>query len=95
MTTAARQQRILANIERTLRRTDPRLASKFGMFSQLAQDEQMPPAEQTTSRPAGWRSRMPRIGQLPRRLRVAFRIAGGDRGGRSGARSAGHAAGLR
>lgn len=76
MTTAARQQRILANIERTLRRTDPRLASKFGMFSQLVQDEQMPPAKQTTSRPAGWRSRMPRIGQLPRRLRVAFRIAG-------------------
>ena len=95
MTTVARQQRVLAKIERTLRRTDPRLAAKFGMFSQLAQDEQMPPAEQTTSRPAGCRSRMPRIRQLPRRLVAGFCIAAGDRGGCRSACSAGHAAGLR
>jgi len=37
MTTAAHQQRILAEIGRMLRRTDPRLASKSGMFSRLDQ----------------------------------------------------------
>jgi hypothetical protein len=37
-----RWTRVLFKIECVLRRTDPRLASKFGMFSRLASDEEMP-----------------------------------------------------
>jgi hypothetical protein len=75
MTTAARQRRVLAEIERALRRTDPHLASKFGMFSRLTREEDMPCTEQTASHVAGWRSRMKQIGQPPHRLRAVLGVA--------------------
>jgi len=73
MTTAARQRRVLSTIERMLRRTDPRLAAKFGMFSRLTSGEQMPRIEQVTS-PSPRRRGNIRIGQLSYRLRVMLCI---------------------
>jgi hypothetical protein len=70
MTFVARQRRALSEIECMLRRTDPYLASKFGMFSRLADDEEMPSAERVMSGSACQRSGMTRIGQLPCRPRV-------------------------
>jgi hypothetical protein len=70
MTFVARQRRALSEIECMLRRTDPCLASKFGMFSRLADDEEMPSAERVISGSARQRSGMTRIGQLECRLRV-------------------------
>lgn len=70
MTFVARQRRALPEIECMLRRTDPCLASKFGMFSRLADDEEMPSAERVISGSARQRSGMTRIGQLPCRPRV-------------------------
>jgi hypothetical protein len=49
MLIAARRRRLLSEIEGVLRRADPRLASKFGMFGQLASDEGTPWIEQMTS----------------------------------------------
>ncbi len=46
---AASHRRLLSEIEGVLCRADPRLASKFGMFGQLASDEGMPWIEQMTS----------------------------------------------
>ena len=71
MTIAARRGRVLSRIECVLRRTDPRLASKFGMFSQLNSDEEMPWVEQV---PASTfrRAEMTLIGQLSRRLGVVL-----------------------
>jgi hypothetical protein len=69
MTFVERQRRALSEIECMLRRTDPCLASKFGMFSRLAVDEGMPSAEQVISGRARRRSGMTRVGQLPCRLR--------------------------
>ena len=74
MTTAVRQRRILARIECMLRRTDPPLAAKFGMFSRLTSGEQMPRAEQVTS-PSPRRRGNILIGQLSHRLRVILCIA--------------------
>ncbi|HEV2259179.1 MAG TPA: hypothetical protein VGS06_39185, partial [Streptosporangiaceae bacterium] len=65
MTCVARQRRALSEIECMLRRTDPCLASKFGMFSRLAADEEMPSAERVISGRARRRSGMTRVGQLP------------------------------
>lgn len=50
MTIAARQRRVLWEIERMLARTDPRLAAKFGMFSRLSSGEQIPRIEQLSAR---------------------------------------------
>jgi hypothetical protein len=50
MTVAARQRRVLREVERMLARTDPRLAAKFGMFSRLTSGEQIPRIEQLTAR---------------------------------------------
>ena len=70
MTFVARQRRALPEIECMLRRTDPYLASKFGMFSRLADDEAMPSAERVIPGRARRRGGMTRIGQLPCRPRV-------------------------
>ncbi|HEV2253776.1 MAG TPA: hypothetical protein VGS06_11330, partial [Streptosporangiaceae bacterium] len=59
-------------------RTDPCLASKFGMFSRLAADEEMPSAERVISGRARRRSGMTRVGQLPYRLRMLLCICGRD-----------------
>src|SRR5215470_16423685 len=74
MTTAARQRRVLSTIECMLRRTDPRLAAKFSMFSQLTSGEEMPRTEQMTSLSPRRRGNL-RIGQLSYRLRVILCIA--------------------
>src|SRR5215475_1700856 len=74
MTTAVRQRRVLARIECMLRRTDPPLAAKFGMFSRLTSGEQMPRTEQVTSLSPRRRGNL-RIGQLSYRLRVILCIA--------------------
>jgi len=75
MTFVARQRRALSEIECMLRRTDPCLASKFGMFSRLAVDEEMPSAERVISGRALLRSGMTRIGQLPCRLHMLLCMA--------------------
>jgi hypothetical protein len=75
MTFVARQRRALSEIECMLRRTDPYLTSKFGMFSRLADDEEMPSAERVISGSARQRNGMPRIGQLPCRPRGLLCIA--------------------
>jgi hypothetical protein len=75
MTFVERQRRALSEIECMLRRTDPCLASKFGMFSRLAVDEGMPSAEQVISGRARRRSGMTRVGQLPCRLRELLCMA--------------------
>ena len=75
MTFVARQRRALSEIECMLRRTDPCLVSKFGMFSRLADDEEMPSAERVISGRARRHSGMTRVGQLPCRLRVLLCMA--------------------
>ena len=78
MTFVARQRRALSEIEYMLRRTDPYLASKFGMFSRLAVDEEMPSAERVISGSAPRRGGMTRVGQLLCRLRVLLCICDRD-----------------
>ena len=68
MIIAARQRRVLTTIERMLRRTDPRLASKFGMFSRLTSGEAMPRIEQLTSSRPRRRDSMTQLAQLSYRL---------------------------
>ena len=70
MTVAARQRRVLSKIECMLGRTDPQLASKFGMFSRLASGGEMPWIEQVTAGMPRRPGNMTRIGQLSYRLRV-------------------------
>ena len=74
MTTAARQRRVLSTIECMLRRTDPRLTAKFGMFSRLTSGEEMPRIEQVTP-PSPRRRGNIQIGQLPYRLGVILCVA--------------------
>jgi hypothetical protein len=64
MTVAARQRRILWEIERVLARTDPRLAAKFGMFSRLTSGEQIPRIEQLTARRSRRHRAMSRFGYM-------------------------------
>ena len=52
--TTRRQQRILAEIRYALRRSDPRLVARFGTFTRLTQDEEMPRAERIRSWPPRW-----------------------------------------
>jgi hypothetical protein len=75
MIIAARQRRVLSAIECMLRRTDPPLAAKFGMFSRLTSGEEMPRIEQVTSSRPRRRGSMARLGQLSYRLRVILCIA--------------------
>ena len=78
MTFAACPRRALPEIECMLRRTDPCLASKFGMFSRLAADEEMPSAERVISGSPPRRGGTTRVGQLPCRRRGLLRICGRD-----------------
>ena len=75
MTFVARQRRALSEIEYMLRRTDTCLASKFRMFSRLADDEAMPSAERAIPGSARRRGGMTRIGQLPCRLPALLCVA--------------------
>jgi hypothetical protein len=52
--TTRRQHRILAEIRRALRRSDPRLVARFTMFSRLTQDEEMPRVERIRPGPLRW-----------------------------------------
>ena len=52
--TTRRQQRILAEIRHALRHSDPRLVARFGTFTRLTQDEEMPRAERIRSWPPRW-----------------------------------------
>jgi hypothetical protein len=52
--TTRRQHRILAEIRRALRHTDPRLVNRFTMFTRLTQDEAMPRAERIRPGPLRW-----------------------------------------
>lgn len=52
--TTRRQHRILAEIRRALRHTDPRLVARFTMFTRLTQDEAMPRAERIRPGPLRW-----------------------------------------
>jgi hypothetical protein len=65
MTVAARQRRVLWRIERTLARTDPRLAAKFGMFGRLTSGEQIPRIEQLTARRSRRHFARSRFGRPP------------------------------
>jgi hypothetical protein len=50
MSLPARQQRVLDGIAEALRRTEPRLASMFAIFTRLSKDEPPPWWEQLTTR---------------------------------------------
>jgi hypothetical protein len=54
------QERILAGIENALRTGEPRLASRFAIFTRLTRDEELPGTEQLAPRPrlvSRWRRR--------------------------------------
>jgi hypothetical protein len=53
MSLPACQERILGGIERALRTAEPRLASRFAMFTRLTRDEELPCIEQLV--PPPWR----------------------------------------
>jgi hypothetical protein len=53
MSLPACQERILGGIERALRTAEPRLASRFAMFTRLTRDEELPSIEQLV--PPPWR----------------------------------------
>jgi hypothetical protein len=52
--TTRRQHRILAEILRALRHSDPRLVARFTMFTRLTQDEEMPRVERIGPWPLRW-----------------------------------------
>ena len=72
MIIAARHRRVLSEIECTLGRTDPRLASKFNVFSRLTSGEEMPWIEQVTPRRPRRPGNVTRIGRLLFRMRVVL-----------------------
>jgi hypothetical protein len=51
MSLPACQERILAGIENALRTGEPRLASRFAIFTRLTWDEELPSTEQLGPRP--------------------------------------------
>jgi len=55
MSLPACQERILSGIERALRAGEPRLASRFAMFTRLTRDEELPRTEQLVPEPWPWR----------------------------------------
>jgi hypothetical protein len=54
--TSRRQQRVLAAMYSSLRRSDPRLVAKFTIFTRLTKDEAMPPVEHVKRKRLGWLS---------------------------------------
>lgn len=50
-----RQRRALAEMQRSLSRSDPRLVARFSLFTRLTMDEAIPPFE----RVSGWAARRP------------------------------------
>jgi Protein of unknown function (DUF3040) len=52
--TTRRQHRILAEIRRALRRSDPRLVARFTMFTRFTQHEEMPRLERIRLWPRRW-----------------------------------------
>jgi hypothetical protein len=56
MSLPAWQERILSGIEDALRKGEPRLASRFAIFSRLTRGEELPRTEQLMQRP--WRRRV-------------------------------------
>jgi hypothetical protein len=48
------QHRILTEIRRALRRSDPRLVARFAMFTRLTQHEEMPRVERIRPGPLRW-----------------------------------------
>jgi hypothetical protein len=70
MSLPAHQERILHGIESALRTCEPRLASRFAIFTRLTKDEDLPPREQVV--PQAW----------PKRVAAAWR--GSPHGARPG-----------
>jgi hypothetical protein len=71
-----RQERLLRRAERTLRRSDPDLASMLSIFARLATAEQLPAQEQLRPRPT-WAQRV-----------LQWRVAAGGRSGGATGRGA-------
>jgi hypothetical protein len=82
MSLPACQERILRGMESTLRKGEPRLASRFAIFTRLTRDEELPRTEQLVPRPWPWRL-LDRGRARPRRPR---------RGGGTAARASGRPA---
>jgi hypothetical protein len=61
----AGQERILSGIEDELRKGEPRLASRFAIFTRLTGDEELPRTEQLTPRPWLSRARLPGVVLVP------------------------------
>jgi hypothetical protein len=70
MSLPACQERILRGIESALRKGEPRLASRFAIFTRLTSDEELPRTEQLVPRPWPWRL-LDRAGARHRRPRRA------------------------
>ena len=51
MSLPARQERILSGIENALRAGEPRMASRFAIFTRLTRDEELPRTEQLMPQP--------------------------------------------
>jgi hypothetical protein len=82
MSLPACQERILRGMESALRKGEPRLASRFAIFTRLTRDEELPRTEQLVPRPWPWRL-LDRGRARPRRPR---------RGGGTAARASGRPA---
>jgi hypothetical protein len=65
MSLPACQERILSGIEDALRKGEPRLASRFAIFTRLTRDEELPRTEQLVPRPWLSRSRLPGVIVVP------------------------------
>ena len=68
MSLPACQERILRGMESALRKGEPRLASRFAIFTRLTKDEELPRTEQLVPRPWPWRL-LGHAGVRPRRPR--------------------------
>ena len=55
MSLPACQERILRGMESALRKGEPRLASRFAIFTRLTKDEELPRTEQLVPQPWPWR----------------------------------------
>jgi hypothetical protein len=67
------RQRVLRGMERDLAKSDPRLTALFSSFTLLAQDEEMPWAEQIVAWPLRMLGRL--RGQPPGGWRAALQMA--------------------
>jgi len=52
--TSRHQQRVLADMRSTLRRSDPRLVARFAAFTRLTEDEEIPSVERVRAGWLGW-----------------------------------------